>query len=136
MCSAASASQKPTEQVADAAATAALATQQAAEQIFQAASIAGGRGRRGAATALAELLGQIRHHDGGKDRQQLGDEVAATTSTTAEPAELAHHLFAIVAEDVADDLVAIDGVDLTEVDPTIEKVVVVLAKSLAERRGA
>jgi hypothetical protein len=40
--SAAAASEKPTEQVADAAASATLATQQAAEQIFQAISIAGG----------------------------------------------------------------------------------------------
>ena len=53
-------------------------------------------------------------------------------AAAAEPAELAHHLFAVVAEDVTDDLVAVVGVDLTEVNPAVEQVVVVLAKGLAE----
>ena len=64
-----------------------------------------------AATAAVEhLVGDVPHHDRREDRQQLAEQVAAARAAGL-AAELVHDGVAVAAEDVADDRLAVGGVD-------------------------
>src|SRR5690606_5177630 len=90
-----------------------------AEQVTEDAT-AGATGTargRAAGQLAADALGQPGQHDRGEDRQELLDEVVAGPAGRA---EAVHHDVGVVAEDVADDLAAVLGVDLVEVHAAVD----------------
>ena len=92
----------------------------AAEQVAEPTARLPARGR-----PAAEPLRQVRHDDRREDRQELAHQVRGRRRT-AGGAELLDDLPALVAEDVADDPLAVVLVDVVEVHPALDQVVVVL----------
>jgi hypothetical protein len=81
-----------------------------------------------------EALGEVGKNDRGQDRQQALDQPASLAAEIA--AEGLRHLILIGPEDVADDFLAVIGVNLVKIDSAVNQVAGMIAKRSRQRRGA
>jgi hypothetical protein len=89
----------------------------------------------GVLPAAEDLLGQIGHDDRGKDRQQLTDKVPADTAQVRCPRQSVGHLVLLAAEDMANDLFAVLGVNLRRIHSAVGQPVPVPGRFGLEGRG-
>ena len=80
-----------------------------------------------------EALGKVGKHDRCQNRQQALNQSAGLTTEIA--AQGLRHLILIGAEDVADDLLAVIGVDLVKIDSTVNQVAGMIAERSSQRPG-
>jgi len=81
-----------------------------------------------------EAPGEVGENDRCEDRQQALDQPASLAAEIA--AEGLRHLILIGAEDVADDLLAVIGVNLVKIDSAVNQVARMIAERSSQRPGA
>ena len=88
--------------------------------------------------AARDLLRQVRQHDRRQDRQQPLHQVALTSGLAAaeRAAKGLSHLVSMRAEDVADDLLAVGGVDLAQIHTAVQQVTGVITEGTGQGCGA